>query len=217
MRTSPAPIDPNGPSHTQLTLFTPDEQRNTCSSADILTYTTHSTAVREDTVNPYRDSPFGVYQRMSSKRKGTYGEHIFEEFATRRGHHVSKALTSDHDRIVDGVKVEVKTSFLWTGTDDFRWSQIRRDQDYDVLVFLAVWPQRIDFYAATKADALRHLDVVDSQGRRTHNQHGGITADSGTLWVSGLPENIEWFRPLDEVLFLPHAADSGALSLPAAA
>lgn len=121
----------------------------------------------------YANSPFLPLKRLSSRKKGSAIEKIFEGLMATSGRIVLPPLTSDHDRLVDGAKIEVKGSFLWEGSDHFRWQQIRVDQDYDILAVLAFYPDRLEMFGCSHAAAKQHLTVQDADGNWIHNQHGG--------------------------------------------
>ena len=149
-----------------------------------------------DTVStdPYSNSKFKILKDLSSKKKGKYFERLYTEFKLSQGVSVSKPSNSNHDRIVDGKKVEIKGSFLWGDSNSFRWQQIRTNQDYDIVVFIAVYPDEIKFYQADKETVCSHLEVQDSQGNWIHNQHGGKTTNSGCFFIDGLPEDFTWLE-----------------------
>ena len=48
-----------------------------------------------------------------------------------------------------------------------------RHQDYDIVIFLAIFPQQIEFYGCTKQDIKDHLEIQDEKGNWIYNQHGG--------------------------------------------
>ena len=148
----------------------------------------------------YDHSPFLPLKKLSSRKKGAEAEHILSEHMTKAGHTVKKARCSDYDRVVNGLRVEVKSSFLWAGADSFRWQQIRADQAYDYIVFMAFYPDRVEFWAATSADVKKFLQTQDANGFWQHNQHGGKTVDSGTYFIDGLPEQFPWMVPLSEFM-----------------
>lgn len=148
--------------------------------------------------DPYADSPFAPLRACSSRTKGAKFEELAEWHLREHGHEVIRADASDYDRRVDGRRVEIKGSFLWSPGDMFRWQQIRLDQDYDLIVFLALYPDRVEYYACTKEEAALALRTPDASGKLVHNQHGGHDVDSGTFFIDGLPEEIEWFHPLDD-------------------
>ena len=167
----------------------------------IANYLTHDDAIHKRDIDPYSDSPFTVYKDMSSKRKGKYFELLFEEYADNMGWKVQDPTNTDHDTRINGKKVEVKGSLLW-GTDasHFRWQQIRPSQDYDVIVFVAIYPNRIEFHAATKEVVTEFVQTPDKDGNFVHNQHGGKTKNSGTFFLDGFPEDFPFMTSLDRVL-----------------
>ena len=144
----------------------------------------------------YADSPFLPLKRLPSRTKGAEFEYIAECFLIEQGYAVTKAGSSAFDRLIDDLRVEIKGSFLGDGSGQFRWQQIRLDQECDYYVFLAVWPDRVEYYACTHEAATAALRTRDAQGRLPHNQHGGSGVDSGTFFIDGLPADIPWFLPL---------------------
>lgn len=143
----------------------------------------------------YSDSPFLPLKALSSRKKGAEFEKIFDTYMTRAGYEVKRADSSDFDRFVDGHRVEVKGSFLWAGKQ-FRWQQIRTAQQYDYLVCLAFYPDRLELYSCSRTEAERHLTRKDAEGNCSHNQHGGKTGDSGTYFIDGLPADFPWLKTL---------------------
>lgn len=150
--------------------------------------------------DPYKDSKFKILKEMSSKRKGAVFEKIFEEYMIAHGHKLLKNLNSGHDRrfkLKSGktVKYENKGSMLWgEDGDSFRWQQIRPAQDYDVMIFMAIYPHMIKFYYADKQDVSALVEVQDANGDWIYNQHGGKGVNSGTFFLHGLPEDFPLLR-----------------------
>ena len=144
--------------------------------------------------DPYTNSKFKILKDLSSKKKGSLFEKLYTEYKLSQGVTVTKPSNSDHDRIVDGKKVEIKGSFLWGESNTFRWQQIRTSQDYELIVFIAIYPDRIEFFQADKDTVKTHLEVQDSSGNWIHNQHGGKSTNSGCFFIDGLPEDFAWFE-----------------------
>jgi restriction endonuclease Mrr len=168
---------------------------------EINSYQCHIDALIEQNNDPYKSSPFRIYKQMSSKRKGKYFEKIVQEYLQKQGYKVGKAVNSDHDRVInDLIKLEIKGSLLWGDGTHFRWQQIRPNQDYDMICFVAVYPEAIRLYAATKDVVKSIVEVQDHNGHWIHNQHGGKTMNSGTFFIDGMPEDYSWFSSLEEVL-----------------
>lgn len=168
---------------------------------EINSYQCHIDALIEQNNDPYKNSPFRIYKQMSSKRKGKYFEKIVHEYLQKQGYNVDKAVNSDHDRVInDLIKLEIKGSLLWGDGTHFRWQQIRPSQDYDIICFVAVYPEAIRFYAATKYEVKSIVEAQDENGHWIYNQHGGKTMNSGTFFLDGMPEDFSWFSSLEEVL-----------------
>lgn len=142
--------------------------------------------------DPYRGTAFYALKSSSSKKKGAYFEKIYQEYMESKGCVVQKPKNSDHDRIVDNRKKEIKGSFLWEGGSHFRWQQIRPAQDYDDVVFVAIYPDRIEFYEAEKEVVRAAVEVQNDKGEWIHNQHGGKKKNSGTFFLDGFPSNFAW-------------------------
>jgi hypothetical protein len=165
---------------------------------NILEYNTYKVALKQTDQDPYINSPFSVFKNMSSRRKGAAFERIFEEYMVDLGADVQKPVNSEHDRIVNGVKVEIKGSTLWGEGSHFRFQQIRANQDYDIIVFISVFPDRIEFHCADKETAMKKLQIQDEEGNWVHNQHGGKTKNSGTFFIDCFPNEVDWMDRLEE-------------------
>jgi hypothetical protein len=119
------------------------------------------------------------------------------------GHTVLKPKSTEHDRIIklngsdEEIKIEIKGSFLWGTGTHFRYQQIRTHQDYDYIVFLAVYPENIKLYVASKEVAKNALEVQDENGKWIHNQHGGKDVNSGTFFIDCIPSEIDWIEDLE--------------------
>ncbi len=148
----------------------------------------------------YKGSPFYDLKIMSSKTKGAKTEHLFKEIMEVFGNRVSNATNTDHDCVINGNKVELKASFMWKGTNNFRFQQIRPDQDYDYIVFMSFYPDRCELHVCDKKTAKKNLEVQDEQGNWIYNQHGGKTTNSGTFFIDCNPNEVDWMEPLENQL-----------------
>ena len=77
---------------------------------------------------------------------------------------------------------------MWGTGTHFRWQQIRPGQDYDDMVFVCVFPDRVEFYEADKQTVTAAVEVQDEKGNWIYNQHGGKTVNSGTFCLDGFPK-----------------------------
>lgn len=141
-----------------------------------------------DGIDPrWRSSPFFHLKTLAPRGKGSRFEKIAEAIFKGRGLSVKKATSTDHDRIVNGDKFEIKGSTITMGSDDcFSFLQIRPSQDYDYLVLETFWfDGTVKFHRIPKADLQGFID------RNVFvPQHGGRRGNSGTFIYNG---NLEPF------------------------
>ena len=148
----------------------------------------------EECQDIYANSALKGLKRLSSRKKGKYFERLYQEYAKSLGSVVEKPVNSGHDRIVDGRKKEIKGSFLWGNGTHFRWQQIRPSQDYDDVIFIALYPDRIEFYEADKKTVKNIVETKNDHGEWVHNQHGGKKVNSGTFFLDGFPCDYPWMK-----------------------
>ena len=126
----------------------------------------------------YLKSPFRKLKLIPSvKAKGTRYEKISQIIYEVNGRHVQRAPAKikDYDRVVDGLKVEIKGATLVKGKNDFIFNQIRPRQNYDVIHFTCIYPLRIVILELTKQELINKIESNELLG-----QHGGKSVDSGT-------------------------------------
>ena len=64
-------------------------------------------------------SPFAWIKKLSSSTRGKVGEQLIERWCTSQNFDVRSSPDSEADRIISGVRVEIKLSTLWqTGIDN---------------------------------------------------------------------------------------------------
>lgn len=147
--------------------MTPDEAFNAFLEANRDAQELMGTATKED---PWAGSPFEWIMRLASRRRGKAGEVLVEAWLRRLGLDVGRPLSGDHDRVVNGRKVEIKFSTLWE-QGDYVFQQLR-DQDYELVVLLGISPTSAHGWIVPKAEAIEH----------SVPQHGGARG-SDTRWL----------------------------------
>lgn len=129
-------------------------------------------------------SPFAWIKSHVSRTRGKIGEQLVAGWCAAKGLDVTRATSSEHDRVIGGHKVEIKFSTLWkSGT--YKFQQIR-DQDYELAICLGVAPFDARCWAIPK-DVLR-AHVIGHTG-----QHGG-SSGTDTAWISTPPDGLDWMQ-----------------------
>lgn len=140
----------------------------------------------EETDPRYDDSPFKHLKNMLPKQKGKKFEQIVECVYRKLGYTVKERSSSDHDKIIDGQKCEVKGSTLVKGKDIFSFLQIRPDQDYDSMIFAMFYPHELTLISMEK----QLIEKLINNGT-FKKQHGGNKSESGTFCYYGNKESLQ--------------------------
>jgi hypothetical protein len=126
--------------------------------------------------DPWRGSPFEWIQTRPSRQKGAIGEALVAGWAEANGFAVSRTGDSDADRIINGHRVEIKYSNLWSDNGIYKFQQIR-DQRYDYCFCLGISPFHAHAWLIPKAALM-----VDRPPALVP-QHGGA-GGRDTRWLS---------------------------------
>ena len=132
------------------------------------------------------DSPFGWFKLdLESREKGAAAEQLVAEFLRQQGFTVSQSPDEEADLVVDGHRVEVKSSTLWKN-GIYKFQQLR-DQNYSILLCLGISPHEAHAWVTRKADI--GWDEISGQ-------HTGKDAKD-TSWISFSPSQCPytWLRP----------------------
>lgn len=132
----------------------------------------------------WKSSPFKWIKECSSRKIGAIGEQILSNFLENYGIDVKRSPDSSCDRIINGKRVEIKTSTLWS-SGLYKFQQIR-DQDYDYIILFGISPNEIHFWLIDKKTIIKmwKTDGIIS------GQHTGKAA-SETAWITLTPDNTD--------------------------
>lgn len=140
-----------------------------------------------DSDKAWQGSPFAWIRTRPSRQVGKIGEQLVSGYCAAKGLDVTRPTSSDHDRVIAGMKIEVKFSTLWA-SGGYKFQQLR-EQDYDAAFCLGISPFDAHAWVITK-DVLRKYVI----GHRP--QHGGA-AGTDTAWLHVNPNAPEpWMLPL---------------------
>jgi hypothetical protein len=132
--------------------------------------------VSEKEKRTWEGSPFYWIKGRPSRQIGAIGERLVEGWAQSRGFEVKRPTSSDHDRLIDGLKVEIKFSTLWTDNEIYKFQQLR-DQDYEYCFLLGVSPFDVQAWFVPKSE------LAEDRPPALVPQHGGA-AGRDTKWLS---------------------------------
>ncbi len=121
-------------------------------------------------------SPFQWIKTRPSRQVGAIGEKLISHWCDAKDLEIARSPGSEADLVIEGVRVEVKYSSLWTDTGVYKFQQIR-DQKYDYCFCLGVSPFDVHAWFIPKAELMtvRPPSLVP--------QHGG-RAGQDTRWLS---------------------------------
>jgi len=101
--------------------------------------------IAEESHNPWALTVFKNYKSLTNKSKGKVGEKIVEKYMIDKKHKVINSIGTGYDRIIDGIKTEIKFSLAQTDTrkktikpDVFMLNHISIHKDWERLIFLGI-------------------------------------------------------------------------------
>jgi hypothetical protein len=131
----------------------------------------------------WQGSPFAWIKSRPSRQIGKIGEQLVAGWCAAKGFDVINSPDSEADRIIQGIRVEIKFSTLWK-CGEYRFQQLR-DQNYNIAICLGISPFDAHCWVLPKPLILKSWGVY--QGIST--QHGGKSG-SDTAWLSINPETV---------------------------
>jgi len=144
--------------------------------------------LNKEEIDPrWLESPFINLKRLKAKQAGARYEQVSESILTGLGYNVQKPLSSDHDRIINGKKTEMKGSMMTKAKKDgiFSFLQIRPDQDYEQILFTVFDFDSVKMYFMDKDTINKKIEEGIFK-----KQHGGNKGTSRTFSYNGTIEGI---------------------------
>jgi hypothetical protein len=123
----------------------------------------------------WKNSKYEWIYNLPTTVKGKVGELICSEFFKQKNHKVIKYKKPDWDLNVDSMRVEVKLSMLNT-TGLFKFLQIRPNDDYTHICFLAIEPNESNIFLIPKK-SIKGLKP----------QHSGSRGSKETMYLGITP------------------------------
>lgn len=146
--------------------------------------TLHAEYDEEDLI--WEGSPFAWIKTCPSRRRGAIGEKLVAGWCAAREFNVTRSPDRDADRIINGLRTEIKFSTLWKA-GFYKFQQLR-DQNYDIAICLGISPFDAHCWVLTKDLIMEKWG--DADGLKT--QHGGRRG-SDTAWLEVNPASVpDW-------------------------
>ena len=133
----------------------------------------------------YENSKFKNLRYLPPRTKGSIFEKIGKDLFHKLGYSLKRPVSTDHDIIVNGQKVEIKGSTLVMNKNVFSFLQIRPDQDYEKIVFILAYPKELKMVEMDKKNILNNIE-----NGIFRKQHGGKKSNSGTFCYYGNYETL---------------------------
>lgn len=153
---------------------------------DVAILATHATNLKNDyqqLASPWEGSPFAWICSLPSASRGAIGVKMISGWLATKGFDVTRSPDSEADRLVNGVRTEVKFSTLWKA-GVYKFQQLR-DQNYRFVICLGVSPFDAHCWVMNKEV------VFASKGKAAGltGQHGG-GGGKDTAWLTVSPARI---------------------------
>lgn len=134
------------------------------------------------------ESPFAWIKCLPSRTKGKISEQLIEHWCTEQNFDVKPSPDSEADRIISGLRVEIKSSTLWK-SGIYKFQQLR-DQVYDIIICLGISPYDVHCWVLSKELVLEKWKLGEIK-----SQHGGSRGQD-TAWFSVDPNAPQtWLTP----------------------
>lgn len=139
----------------------------------------------DETDLDWEGSPFAWIKARPSRQVGKIGEGLVSGWCAAKNFDVSKAADSECDRIIEGLRTEIKFSTLWKA-GAYKFQQFR-DQDYAIAICLGASPFDAHCWVIPKEILKQHVIGHTPQ-------HGG-RAGTDTAWLHVDPGNVpKWLE-----------------------
>jgi len=128
----------------------------------------------------WEGSPFAWIKPRPSRQVGVIGEKLVSGWLATKGFDVLRSPDSEADRVINGMRAEIKFSSLWKG-GFYKFQQLR-DQNYEFAICLGVCPFDAHCWVIPKKTIMEQWGKNDG----LITQHGG-RGGSDTAWLTVTP------------------------------
>ena len=131
-----------------------------------------------DNDSAWEGSPFVWIKTRPSSQKGKIAEQLVAKWCVGHGLSVRQSPDREADRIIENVRVEIKSSTLWE-SGIYKFQQLR-DQNYDLALCVGLSPFDAHCWILPKDEIMRRWQSGDEDIR---SQHSGSLGED-TAWLS---------------------------------
>ena len=137
----------------------------------------------------WAESPFDWIRRKMSGSKGAIFKRLVAQYFAEKGFDVRPAPGRGADRIIGGLRIQIKGATLWSDFQSYRFQQLR-DQDHDMVICLGISPFDAHCWVIPKDFLMDNWGVAEGLS----SQHlGGDGAE--TAWLTVRPDSIaDWLH-----------------------
>ena len=137
----------------------------------------------EEDSRSWQESPFKWIKGCASpRRKGAIFESLVAGWCAAKNLNVTRTGDSDADRVIEGLRIEIKGSTLWDA-GSYKFQQLR-DQNYDAVICLGISPFNVHCWTVPKEEIMDRWKMGDIS-----SQHTGRKG-SDTAWIDINPNNV---------------------------
>jgi len=150
----------------------------------------------QNRTNPWAGTRYEKHYELDNKQKGSKGEEILEALFVKLGCQVEKPLNTDHDRLVNGLKLECKFSLAQKDTRVGREGKVRPNwwmlnhvaegKDWEWLCFAGVNPEGHDpVVRMLSKDKFKELKRNEKEFDKYFSPQQGGKKAANDDWMTG--------------------------------
>ena len=137
----------------------------------------------------WAESPFAWIRRKMPRTKGAIFKRLVAQYFAERGFDVRLAPGRGADRVIGGLRVQIKGATLWSDFQSYRFQQLR-DQEHDIVICLGVSPFDAHCWVIPRDILMANWGVEEG----LESQHLGA-AGADTAWLVVRPDSVpEWLQ-----------------------
>jgi hypothetical protein len=161
---------------------------------NILTEQLTEQYIKNKLFDPWKNTPFEGYVYLSPASKGSFGEKFVEKYLEQKGYFVRDRDNKGHDRVINGIKSEIK--FSLSKLKKFVLNHISIEKDWDRMIFCCVTEkeEEIILYWFSKEDFIKSV----KDNKIFKNQQGGKSINNDDYMCDETILNSPFIKVMEE-------------------